>query len=66
MWNHSYRNAKHPDVMIDYKLVELCMFDSYESFTSDNTSGSYMTPFPFYFLRKHEINGGPKSYVQGF
>lgn len=50
MWNYCYGNAKHLDGEIDYKLVELSMFDSCESFTSfdsDNTNNSDIFPSSF-------------------
>lgn len=47
-------NAKCPDVMVDYKLVELSVFSRFESFNSsdsDSTNGSNSDSFfPYAFL----------------
>lgn len=43
LWNHCYKNIKCPDVIVDCKLVELCMFgscDSYINLDIDSSSGS--------------------------
>lgn len=37
MCNYHYRNAKHPDEMVKYILVELGMFGSCESSTSSDS-----------------------------
>lgn len=38
LWNYYYRNSKCPDRMIDYKLVELCMFGNSKSSISFDTN----------------------------
>lgn len=48
MWNHSYKNVKHSDGEIDYKLVKLSMLDiceSSSSFASDNINDNDNEPF---------------------
>lgn len=40
MWNYCYRNAKHPDGMVDCKLMKLGILDSYECYTSYNVDGN--------------------------
>lgn len=60
LWNYSYRNTKYLDEMVYYKLVELGMFDSCESFTSsDNnrSNGNYNDSFSLLFSQETRNNG---------
>lgn len=46
---HCVRNLKHTYRIVDYKLVELGMFGSYDS---SSNSSSDSDPFPLFFPRK--------------